>query len=240
MGFAFYFYYIRYMHPYIAGLTKLFKQHANAEKAAGAKAYMRNQFEYLGLTAPLRQSISKTYIKAKLPEYKELEIIVKELWQLSEREYQYFAIDLALAFKKQWTKDIIKLFEFLLLNKSWWDTVDATSNLTGPYFKLFPGQTDKITGKWNQSDNFWLQRSSILFQLKYKKDTDTTLLEKYIVAHALSKEFFVQKAIGWALREYSKTNPAWVRNFVMKNKLAPLSVREALKRIPPAAIEASP
>lgn len=219
------------MHPYIIPLIKLFKQHANAEKAAGAKAYMRNQFEYLGLTAPLRQSISKTYIKAQLPDYNDLETIVKELWQLPEREYQYFAIDLVAAFKKQWTKDIIKLMEFILLNKSWWDTVDATSNLTGAYFKIFPGKTNTITGKWNRSDNFWLQRSSILFQLKYKKDTDTILLAKYILALAASKEFFVQKAIGWALREYSKTNSSWVQDFVKQNKLAALSEREALKRV---------
>jgi 3-methyladenine DNA glycosylase AlkD len=201
------------------------------KKAAGAKAYMRNQFEYLGLAAPLRQSISKTYIKARLPHYNELEAIVKELWQLPEREYQYFAIDLILAFKKQWTKDIIKLFEFVLVHKSWWDTVDAAGNFIGPYFKMFPRQTDKITGKWNLSENFWLQRSSILFQLKYKKDTNTDLLKKHILSLTSSKEFFVQKAIGWALREYSKTDAAWVSHFVEQNKLAPLSQREALKRI---------
>jgi 3-methyladenine DNA glycosylase AlkD len=220
------------MHPYITPLIRLFKQHANAEKAAGAKAYMRNQFGYLGLTAPLRQSISKAYIKSKLlPNYNELEVIVKELWQMPEREYQYFAIDLTFAFKKQWTKDIIKLFEFILANKSWWDTVDATSNLTGAYFKIFSTQTNKITGQWNRSENIWLQRSSILFQLKYKKDTDRDLLKKYILTLTSSKEFFVQKAIGWALREYSKTNSKWVLEFVKQNKLAALSEREALKRI---------
>jgi 3-methyladenine DNA glycosylase AlkD len=219
------------MYPYISQLTRLFKQHANTEKAAGAKAYMRNQFNYLGLTAPLRQRISKAYIKTQLPGYSELETIVKELWQMPEREYQYFAIDLILAFKKKWTKDLITLIEFILVNKSWWDTVDAASNLTGPYFKLFPGQTDKITGGWNRSENIWLQRSSILFQLKYKKDTNTDLLKKYILALKSSKEFFVQKAIGWALREYSKVNSKWVQDFVKQNKLAALSEREALKRI---------
>ena len=231
MGFAFLFYYIRCMHPYISQLKKIFEQHANPEKAAGAKAYMRNQFEYLGLTAPVRQHISKTYIKSKLLAYDELETIVKALWQMPEREYQYFAIDLIAALKKQWTKDIIKLIEFVLVNKSWWDTVDATSNLTGAYFKLFPGQTDSITGKWNRSKNFWLQRSSILFQLKYKKDTNTDRLGKYILALATSKEFFVQKAIGWALREYSKTDAVWVNRFVKQHQLASLSEREALKRI---------
>jgi len=219
------------MHPYISQLKKTFEQYANAEKAAGAKAYMRNQFEYLGLTASIRQSISKTYIKTQMLEYKELEIVVKELWQMPEREYQYFAIDLVAAFKKQWTKDIITLIEYILINKSWWDTVDATSNLTGAYFTLFPGQKNPVTSRWNRSRNIWLQRSSILFQLKYKKDTDTDRLAKYIIFLASSKEFFVQKAIGWALREYSKTDAAWVIHFVKQNELAPLSQREALKRI---------
>lgn len=220
------------MHPYISPIAKVFRQHADPENAAGAKAYMRNQFEYLGLKAALRQNLSKTYMKSRLPGYNDLGIIVKELWALHEREYQYFAIDLVAAMKKHWTKDIITLIEFMLINKSWWDTVDhATSDLTGPYFILFPEQVNKITGSWNRSDNFWLQRSSIMFQKQYKKDTDTILLSKYILAQSNSPEFFVQKAIGWALREYSKTDPEWVSAFVRKNKLAPLSEREALKRI---------
>lgn len=220
------------MHVYIKPIAKLFSQNAHAENAAGAKAYMRNLFEYFGIKAATRQTISNDYMKAGLPAYAELEIIVKELWQLPEREYQYFAIDLMAAMKKLWTTDIINLIEFVLVNKSWWDTVDhAATDLTGPYFKLFQQQITKITGNWSRSDNFWLQRSSIMFQKKYKKETDTILLSKYILRHTRSKEFFIQKAIGWALREYSKTDPLWVKNFVQQNKLAPLSVREALKRI---------
>lgn len=220
------------MHPYIVPVAKLFKQAADAENALGSKAYMRNQFEYFGIKAATRQSISKNYMKEELPAYAELEIIVKELWLLLEREYQYFAIDLMAAMKKQWTKDIITLIEFVLINKSWWDTVDhAASDLAGPYFKLFPQQINKITGNWNRSDNFWLQRSSIMFQKQYKKETDTALLSKYILKHKKSKEFFIQKAIGWALREYSKTDAAWVTQFVKQHELSALSKREALKRI---------
>jgi len=220
------------MHVYIQPIAKQFLQNAHAENAAGAKAYMRNQFEYFGIKAATRQSISKDYMKAELPAFTELEIIVKELWQLPEREYQYFAIDLIAVMKKHWTTDTVVLIEFVLINKSWWDTVDhAASDLTGPYFKLFPQQINKITGNWNRSANFWLQRSSIMFQKKYKKETDTVLLHKYILRHTHSKEFFIQKAIGWALREYSKTDPIWVKKFVKQNKLAPLSKREALKRI---------
>lgn len=232
MGFAFFILLYSLMHPYIAPVAKLFKKAADAENALAAKAYMRNQFEYFGIKAATRQSISKDYIKKGLPAYVEIEVIVKELWQLPEREYQYFAIDLMAAMKKQWTADIIKLIEFVLVNNSWWDTVDhAASDLTGPYLKLFPQQINKITGNWNRSADFWLQRSSIMFQKKYKKETDTVLLSKYILRHTQSKEFFVQKAIGWALREYGKTDAAWVKDFVTQNKLAPLSEREALKRI---------
>jgi len=220
------------MHSYIKPITKLFKQSADTENAAGARAYMRNQFEYFGIKAATRQSVSKNYMKKELPAYTELEIIVKELWQFPEREFQYFAIDLMAAMKKQWTTDIINLIEFVLVNKSWWDTVDhAASDLTGPYFKSFPKQINKITGNWNRSDNFWLQRSSIMFQKQYKKETDTILLSKYILKHSHSTEFFIQKAIGWALREYSKTDAAWVIQFVKQHELSALSKREALKRI---------
>lgn len=220
------------MHTYIYPITALFIQHAHAQNAAGAKAYMRNQFEYVGLKAALRHHLSKTYMKKSMPVYAELEVIIKQLWGLPEREFQYFAIDLMAAMKPLWTKDIIELMEFVIINKSWWDTVDHTaSDLTGPYFKLFPDQINTITGKWNRSDNIWLQRSSIMFQKKYRKDTDTQLLAKYILAHTGSTEFFVQKAIGWALREYGKTDPVWVKTFVTDHKLSALSKREALKRL---------
>lgn len=220
------------MHFYVSAIAKLFIQHQNAENADGARAYMRHQFEFLGITAKLRQEITKTYLTKSLPPYADLEIIVNELWALPEREFQYFAIDLLAAMKKHWTVEIIGLFESILINKSWWDTVDhAASDLLGPYFKLFPQQTKKVTGTWNRSDNFWLQRSSIMFQKQYKKDTDTALLRKYILTHTGSNEFFVQKAIGWALREYSKTNPEWVMEFVRKHQMSSLSKREALKRI---------
>lgn len=220
------------MHPYIAPVAKQFRLHADKERAAGAKAYMRNQFAFFGLPTPLRRSITSAHIKNQLPPYDELEIIVKELYAQPQREFHYFAIELAGAMKKQWELPVIGLFEFLLVNHSWWDTVDhAASYLLGPYFIKFPQQISKITPKWNRSDNFWLVRSSIMFQKMYKQKTDTELLGKYILSQTSSKEFFIQKAIGWALREYGRTNPDWVRTFVRQNKLAPLSSREALKRI---------
>lgn len=163
---------------------------------------------------------------------KELIKTVKDLWQMPHREFQYVAIELIAFHKKQWKENIIELTEFCLIHKSWWDSVDhIASEITGPYFKLFPQQIKLVTGKWNRSSNIWLQRSSIMFQKAYRQNTNTVLLKEYILNCRHSKEFFVQKSIGWSLREYSKTNPQWVQDFVANNTLTALSKREALKRL---------
>lgn len=220
------------MHSYTKGLAALFKENADTEQAAGAKAYMRNQFEYFGLKAPLWRKLFKDYSKTGKPPFAEVVSVVKELYEQEEREMQYAAVELLALYKKEWDKDVIKLIEFIIATKSWWDTVDhAASELTGPYFKLFPAEIKKVTGKWNRSNNIWLQRSSIMFQKVYREKTDTALLSQYILHLRHSDEFFVQKAIGWALRQYAYTDAKWVKDFVKKNKLAPLSQREALKQV---------
>jgi 3-methyladenine DNA glycosylase AlkD len=221
------------MHDYVKGIDSVYQRHANDDRATSAKAYLRNQFEFYGLSMPLRRQVSKEYIKEKgLPLYDELEQIVKELYALPQREFQYFAIEIAAGLKKQWKQDTIALFEYMIVTKSWWDTVDyINSELCAPFFKRFPGDIKKITFGWNRSDNFWLQRSSLLFQKNYKAALDNGLLTDYILHLSQSKEFFIQKAIGWVLREHSRFDPGWVRSFVEKHELPPLSKREALKTI---------
>ncbi|MCK5077528.1 MAG: DNA alkylation repair protein, partial [Calditrichia bacterium] len=114
--------------------------------------------------------------------------------------------------------------------KSWWDTVDfIATNLVGPLFEKYSELIIPYTKKWMDSGNIWLQRTSILFQLKYKEKTDFKLIIGFIQQCSSSNEFFIQKAIGWILREYSKTDASTVIEFVKNNKLAPLSEREALK-----------
>ncbi|PLX14987.1 MAG: DNA alkylation repair protein, partial [Marinilabiliales bacterium] len=158
------------------------------------------------------------------------EEIIKWCWQQNEREYQYFAMEfLSLRLKKS-AANIIELYEYMIVEKSWWDTVDFISAvLVGDYFKRFPNQINTITEKWISSNNIWLQRSCLLFQLKYKSNTDVNLMESFIVQLLGSKEFFIDKAIGWILREYSKTNPHLVLDIVQKYSLSGLSHREALK-----------
>lgn len=221
------------MHPYLIPVCKIFTTAADKERAVGAKAYMLNQFEFYGIVTAQRRKLSKEYMKANpLTAMKELEKIVKACWDLPERDYQYFAVELISFHKKIWTPTIIQLIEWCLVRKSWWDSVDhIASECLTDYFKLFPQQIQPITSKWNKSSNIWLQRSSIMFQKAFKKDTNKELLAAYILHCKDSKEFFVRKAIGWALREYSKTNAAWVKAFVQNNQLHALSAREALKRI---------
>ncbi len=220
------------MHPYIKPLEKLFKANADKKKAPDMERYMRDQFQFWGLVSPVRKELEKQFIaEYGLPEIKDLKKITKEMWGLPQREYQYTAINIAARTHKLWKQDLIPLFEYLITTKSWWDTVDGVApSLAGKYFLKF-GIDEQITDRWLQSDNFWLQRSAIIFQLKFKEKTDEKLLYRYIKRRAGEDEFFVRKAIGWALREHAKRNPESVRKFVNTTNLKPLSIKEALKHI---------
>jgi 3-methyladenine DNA glycosylase AlkD len=219
-------------HPLIIQIKKEFATCANATKAAGAKAYLLHQFEFYGLQTPERRKICKAFYKANpVNNHTELTKIIKEAFAAPERELHYFAIELLGFHHKLWTDKTITIIEWMLTHKSWWDSVDAiNSNVIGKYFIKFPSLLEPTTKKWNQSSNIWLQRMSILFQLPYKEKTNTELLEKYIVNRIDTNEFFVNKAIGWALRAYAYTNKKWVIRFVKDHpQLSNLSKREALK-----------
>src|SRR4030095_10639414 len=169
------------MHEFVSGIEKIFRKNGNTEEAAWAKAYLRDQFECFGIKTPLRRELCKAYSNKGLPPYNELQEVVKEMWDQPYREFHYFAVELIAKYKKEWKGDIIELAEYMITHKSWWDTVDhVASEITGPYFLLFPGEIKKITGKWNRSNNIWLQRSSLMFQKAYKAKTDQELLSKYI------------------------------------------------------------
>ena len=216
---------------FIHQLQSEFIRSNNPSNAAKQKAYLRNQFEFYGLTSPESRVIQKPFLVTTfLPPKANCFEIVQILWNKPQREYQYFAQELAFKFRKKVEIEDIQLFEYMILNKSWWDTVDfIAANLVGNYFKVFPKQIPFYTEKWLASNNMWLQRTAIIFQLKYKQQLDTALLSTTIQQLVGSKEFFINKAIGWALREYSKTNPIWVLKFVEENKLHSLSEREATR-----------
>ena len=217
---------------YVQNLRKLFSEQGNDEYAVKMSQYMKNHFVFFGINSPLRTTLFKQFrAENESPQYNALREAVLELWLEPERELQYCAIELLERCKKEWTEDMIHLFEELIVTKSWWDSVDGVAPLVGLYFKKFPHQTRPITEGWMNSENMWLQRVCVIFQLTYRKETDTALMFDYMRRLCHSKAFFIQKAIGWALRQHARTDADLVRQFVETTKLAPLSKREALKHI---------
>ena len=221
----------RQMEEFVLNLQIEFEKHAHAVVAAGQKAYMKNRFEFYGIKTPQRREIQKLFLaKAYLPPKKDLEKITKFLWNKPQREYQYFAQELVRKYIRKTEPHDITLYEYMVVNKSWWDTVDFIAvHLIGEYFKKYPDSRGGMVDAWLASGNIWLQRSAILFQLNYKENLDTEYLSYVINSLPGSKEFFINKAIGWVLRNYSKTDPEWVREFVDRTELDKLSRREALR-----------
>ncbi|MBN2118179.1 MAG: DNA alkylation repair protein [Anaerolineales bacterium] len=221
------------MHPYVVPLKTLFEQNANPTQAAPMKKYMRDQFEYLGIKSPQFKVLMREFIDTSgMPSIKDLDVILRELWALPQREFQYVATSLLGRSEKELPAKFIRTIAYLLVTKSWWDTVDTISGGTlGVHFQRFPEVREKYLIKWRASDNFWLRRATILFQLNYKKETDFDLLCEIIRENLDSKEFFINKAIGWSLRQYARTDPKAVKRFVNTTPLHPLSRREAMKHL---------
>jgi 3-methyladenine DNA glycosylase AlkD len=221
------------MSIFVKNLEIEFKKNADKTNANGQKAYMRHQFEFYGIKAAKRREIQKPFLtKGNLPEKTEIRHLVKALWTKPQRDFQYVGQELVFKYIKQFEKKDIELLAYMVTHKSWWDTVDyIAANLVGAYFKIYPKEIKNTISKWLASNNIWLQRSALLFQIKYKEELDTVLLSN-IITHLLgSKEFFINKAIGWILREYSKTNPKWVLEFTKRTNLDELSRREGLRLI---------
>lgn len=221
------------MKEFVDSISEEFIRNQNLTIAAEQKAYMRDQFEFFGIKATERREIQKPFlVKAYLPSKEELPDLIRTLWTKPQREFHLFGQELVFKYTKQFESGDMELLEFMVTHQSWWDTVDYIAvHLMGNYFKKFPEKRKSYVDKWLQSGNFWLQRCAILFQLKYKTAIDTELLKHVINSLLGSKEFFINKAIGWVLREYSKTNPDWVEDFVSQTDLHSLSRKEALRII---------
>ena len=219
-------------HPYLKEIQKIFVANGNQLIAKGAKTYLLNQFEFYGIKTPLRRQLCKAFYKTHpIKDHTELSKLIKECFNEPQRELHYFAIELLGHHKKIWSIKTIPLIEWMITHQSWWDSVDSTNtHVISKFFLLHPEHIEACTSKWNQSSNKWLIRMSILFQLTYKTKTNTNLLSRYIENSQLHEDFFVRKAIGWALRAYAYTNKKWVVQFVKAHPLLNnLSKKEALK-----------
>ena len=225
-----------------------FRQYKNEENAEKQAAYLRHQFEFIGLKTPERRLLAKDFLKEKKADRQIDWELVFEFWNLPEREFQYLALDYLHQMKKWLIFDDMEKIKKLTVSKSWWDTVDALDELVGHL--LLTGrkqatendstayeQVKTLVKEWAQAENFWIRRIAIDCQLSFKNLTDLELLsyniEKNLLGSSFADEFFITKAIGWALRDLAKTNSAWVIKFIEEheNKMAKLSIREASKHL---------
>lgn len=220
------------MHPYVASCKTLLEQNANPAQAGPMKKYMRDQFEYLGIKSPQLKTLFRQFLQENgLLSLDELDEVIRELWDLPQREYQYLAIGLMERLEKKLPSSSIQTLDYMIVHKSWWDTVDNISHVVGVHFKRYPDVRKKYLAKWRAAKDFWLRRTAILFQLDYKEETDFALLSDIIQENLDSNEFFINKAIGWSLRQYARIDPKAVKKFVDSTSLHSLSRREAMKHL---------
>jgi 3-methyladenine DNA glycosylase AlkD len=212
-------------------LTTALASHRDTARAAPMAAYMRNLFPFLGMSTTERRSLTREALAGMpKPDEADLAAFTDACWSLPEREYQYAALDVLSRHQGVCGPGFLAVVERLVTTKSWWDTVDGlASGVAGPLVARNPELVADMD-RWIASDNFWLARTAILHQLRYKGATDAERLFRYCELRAGDREFFLRKAIGWALREYSKIDAEAVRGFVVSHAdvLSPLSRREAL------------
>ncbi len=213
-------------------IKSVFRENTNTERGEAMSAYLRNQFPCLGISSPLRKEISKEFLKEKVKSKSVDWEFIHWCFEQEEREFQYLATDYLRKVNPFLLECDTEKLELLILTKSWWDTVDALNNNVGFICLKYPHLKEDKIANWIEQENFWLKRISIIFQLTYRRKTDSDFLARAILYNANSKEFFVNKAIGWALRQYARTHPEWVAAFLEENVLHPLSVREARKYLP--------
>ena len=210
-------------------LLKELQNLANADDARAMKAYMRGRFEFLGVKTPARRKAAKAFFK----KHGGADIdwrFVRQAWEHPFREMQYAALDYLETRKNLLRPGDLPQLKKLAQTKSWWDTIDFLDRLAGGIIAGFP-ETRPVILQWSRDEDIWLRRLAIDHQLLRKDQTDQHLLEQILVNNLDQTEFFINKAVGWALRDYSKTNPEWVKNFIRQHhgKMAPISIREASK-----------
>jgi 3-methyladenine DNA glycosylase AlkD len=217
----------------VEDLRKRFQIVEDQNQAVKMAAYMKNIAPFFGISSVPRKAIYFDW-KKSIPStisFDDRWQLVFELWEQEEREFQYVAVD----WINSWDKNLIQSadlqnLQLIIKSKSWWDTVDLlASNFLSNFIIKFPELTMEIIENWSDTSDFWLHRSTLIFQLKYKQKTNLVLLSNQISRFKSNKEFFIQKAIGWSLREVSKWNPEWVKNEVEIQELTGLAKREASK-----------
>lgn len=219
------------MNNMIMALRSELEAQQDPAKADPMMKYMKNKFIYFGIKGPELSAITSRFFgQYGHPHISALTEFLLACWEQPEREFQYIAVGELRRYIPMVEPEFISTIEQLITTKSWWDTVDSlAANSVGPLFSRFPDTRDELLQRWIPSENMWLRRTTILFQLNYRTKLDFPLLTSIIEQNLGSKEFFINKAIGWALRQHSKIDRKAVTEFCDRADLSNLSRREALK-----------
>jgi 3-methyladenine DNA glycosylase AlkD len=208
----------------------------DVERAPQMQAYMKSAMPFRGVPTPARMRLMKDLLATRAPRDRETwEATVRAMWDgASYREERYAAIDLCGHRSARAWQDpaAVPLYEHLIVDGAWWDHVDAVAiHLVGPILRGHPADVTPTIRRWATEEDRWRRRSAVIVQNGARASTDTRLLTHAIEANTDDRDFFIRKGIGWALREYAKTDPEWVRTFVAEHDLSPLSRREATKHL---------
>lgn len=215
----------------VEALQQVFVNHADGSKKEAMQNYMKNHFVFLGIPKPKRSVLQKPFLNFHKNDQGINWNLVNQLWDLEAREFQYVAIEYLILMKKYLSPEDLVFIKKIITLKPWWDSIDLiASHLLGALVLNHPTVKLELL-RWNASNHLWLQRSVILSQLKCKQNTDLVFLEQVIIKHLGSKEFFINKALGWALRELAKSNELVVKLWLSQYHFAPLTHREATQYI---------
>jgi 3-methyladenine DNA glycosylase AlkD len=211
-------------------LFALMEKNKDPERAKHMAAYMKDNFPFLGIPKSILTPLIKPFLKLASQDAAVDYAFVRQCWRKEYREAQYVGVEYLLILNRTCAAADLNFIKELITTKSWWDVTDSLDQLVGMLAERFPTVKSEMI-IWSKSENIWLRRVAINHQLRYKSKTDTELLQAIIINNLGLAEFFINKAIGWSLREYSKTNPSWVSQFIARYRtmLAPLSIREAEK-----------
>lgn len=223
------------MKEYTKKIHSLLAKHGDELAAQTMTKVTNGQFKFLGIkTVEQNELTKKIFVNYPLPKYDETKNIIREFFSFEEREYLYFGISLFLKRKKMWQKTDIVFIESLILTQPGWDTVEFISTeIVSQFYEMYPRIATEFIQAWISSKSQWLKAAAIMFQRTFKDQTNTELLAESITANISSNSDIVNRAIGAALRNYSKSNYKWVLDFVVKNsaEMNKKTKQEAIKWI---------
>ncbi|PCG83567.1 DNA alkylation repair protein [Streptomyces sp. WZ.A104] len=214
-------------------LTAAYAPAADPVRAQAAAAYMKHVAPFLGIPTPERRALSRAVLAGTgRPDERDCTAVALRCWRLPEREYHYFAVDYLRRHAGRCSSGFLPVLHHLVSTVPWWDTVDLLAAYVAGSLVAADPALGREMDRWID-DDLWVARTALLHQLRYKSATDAERLFDHCLRRADHPDFFIRKAIGWALREYAKTDPTAVRAFVegARDRLSPLSVREALKHL---------